>query len=155
MPSKQEACFLETRLGMFLLRRVSFSCSSVFLGVLGVCCCRGSLRCEQGPLSSCREWAPHCSDCSRCRAQVLGRSGFSSCGTWGSVLVAPGSRAPAQQLWRMGLVAPRYVGSSWIRDRICVSRITGDCSHWATREAQALSFKDWEFESGAWRGSSS
>lgn len=61
MPSKQEACFLETCLGMFLLRHVSFSCSSVFLGVLGVCCCRGSLRCEQGPLSSCREWAPHCS----------------------------------------------------------------------------------------------
>ena len=35
-------------------------------------------------------------------------AGFSSCGTW------------AQQLWHMGLVAPRHVGSSQTRDWTCV-----------------------------------
>ena len=35
----------------------------------------------------------------------------------GSVVAASGSRAQAQWLWLMGLVAPRHVGSSWIRDQ--------------------------------------
>ena len=35
--------------------------------------------------------------------------GFSCCGT------------QAQYLWRTGLVAPQHVGSSWTRDRTCLS----------------------------------
>ena len=34
-----------------------------------------------------------------------------------------GSRAWAQELWHAGLVALWHVGSSWIRDRTCVSCI--------------------------------
>ena len=48
----------------------------------------------------------------------------------------PGSRAQAQSLWRMGLVAPRHVGSSWTRDQTrvpCIGRRI--LNHCATREA--------------------
>ena len=63
-------------------------------------------------------------------------------GLWGAPASAvrslqlPGSRAQAQQLWCMGLVAPWREGSSQIRDGTPVS-----CTdrrilyHWATREA--------------------
>ena len=44
-------------------------------------------------------------------------------GAWASVAAAPGLRAQTQQLRRMGSVALRYVGSSWIRDRTYVSCI--------------------------------
>ena len=40
---------------------------------------------------------------------LSGQASFSSCSTW------------AQFLWLMGLVAPQHVGSSQIRDWICVS----------------------------------
>ena len=46
------------------------------------------------------------------------------------------SRAQAQQLWPMGLVAPRHVGSSWTRARTrvpCIGRQIPN--HCATREA--------------------
>ena len=53
------------------------------------------------------------------------RAGFSSCGTRAQLLWLVGSRAQAQQLWRMGLVALRYVGSSQTRTRTrvpCIGR---------------------------------
>ena len=37
-------------------------------------------------------------------------------GGWASVLWLPGSKAQAQQLWRMGLVALQHVRSSQTRD---------------------------------------
>ena len=46
-----------------------------------------------------------------------------------------GSRAQAQQLWRMGLVAPQHVGSPQTRDQTrvpCISRCI--LNHCATRE---------------------
>ena len=43
----------------------------------------------------------------------------------GSVVVAPSLRAPAQQLWRTGLVALQHVGSQ-DRDRTCVSCIASE-----------------------------
>ena len=50
-----------------------------------------------------------------------------------------GSRAQAQQLWRIGLVAPWHVGSSWTRDRThvpCIGRRI--LSHCATREVPQI-----------------
>ena len=49
--------------------------------------------------------------------------GFSNCCTWAQSLWIPGSTAEAQKMWHMGLVAPRYVGSSWIWDQTHVSYI--------------------------------
>ena len=72
---------------------------------------------------------------SSCGARALQSAGFSSCGTWAQQLLLVGSRAWAQQLWRTGLVAPRYVGSSWIRDQTsvpCIGRWILNC--WTTRE---------------------
>ena len=60
----------------------------------------------------------------------------------GSVVVACGSRAQAQQLWRTGLLAPRHVGSSLTRARTrvpCTGRRI--LNHRATREAQISNFK--------------
>ena len=78
---------------------------------------------------------------------------FSSCGEQGPLFIAVrgpltvvashcGAEAPdaqAQQLWHMGLVAPRHVGSSRTRARTrvpCIGRQTPN--HCATREAQYL-----------------
>ena len=47
-------------------------------------------------------------------------TGFSSCGTWAQQLWLTDSRAQAQQLWHMRLVAPQHVGSSRTRARTCV-----------------------------------
>ena len=62
----------------------------------------------------------------------------------GSVVVAHSSRAQAQQLWHMGLVAPRHVGSSWTRARTrvpCIGRRI--LNHCTTREVPPLvSFKE-------------
>ena len=61
---------------------------------------------------------------------------FSSCGMLAQQLWLTGSRAQAQQLWRMGLVAPRHVGSSWTRARThvpCIGRWI--LNHCATRDA--------------------
>ena len=67
------------------------------------------------------------------------RAGFSSFGTRAQQLQLMGSRAQAQQLWLMGLVAPWHVGSSQTRARTRVScigrRILNHCT---TREAQLL-----------------
>ena len=69
-----------------------------------------------------------------CGAQALGRVGFSSCYTW------------AQQLWPMGLIALRHVGSSWARDRTCVPCIARwILNHWTTREAPIIFFEATQF----------
>ena len=61
-------------------------------------------------------------------------------GTWASVVVA---WAKAQYLWQTGLVALRHVGSSWTRDRTCVSYIGRQILyHCVTREAPAFNFKE-------------
>ena len=65
--------------------------------------------------------------------------GFSSCGMWAQQLWLAGSRAQAQQLWRMGLVALRHVGSSLTRDRNrvpCIGRWI--LNHCTTRETQGI-----------------
>ena len=57
------------------------------------------------------------------------RMGFSSCGT------------RAQELWLVGIVAPRHVGSSWTRVQTrvpCIGRWIPN--HCATREALPLAF---------------
>ena len=63
------------------------------------------------------------------RAQALGHTDLSSCGTW------------AQRLWRMGFVALQHVGSSWIRDGTgvpCIGRQI--LYHGTTREALEIFF---------------
>ena len=46
--------------------------------------------CSRGVYSSCDAQASHCGGLSWCRAQALGRMGFSSCSMW------------AQQVWLLG-----------------------------------------------------
>ena len=78
-----------------------------------------------GATLRCGAWASHCSGFSCCRARALG--------AWASVVVAcglqqlwlTGCRAQPQWFWRMGLVAPRHVGSSQTRARThvpCIGR---------------------------------
>ena len=58
----------------------------------------------------------------------VGGHRLSTCGTW-----APEPRP--EQLWCMGLVAPRHVESSWTRGQThvsCISRWI--LNHWTTRE---------------------
>ena len=78
-------------------------------------CCR-----EWGLLSRCSKWASHCSSFSCCRAWALGHR--------------------LHKLWCTGLVASRHVGSSWIRNWICVFCVGKILHHWAPREAPQLSF---------------
>ena len=98
------------------------------------CCAGSSLLC--GLFSGCSEWArlSVCGVGSLLRWPPLWGSGsrhmgVSSCGP-------PGSSAQGQQSWGTGLVAPWRVGSSWIRDRTCISCIgRWILYHCATREA--------------------
>ena len=89
--------------------------SSLLCGLFSSCGETGLL------LSSCGPWASHCSGFSCCRAQTFRHAGFSSWSTWTQQLQPPRSGAQAQQLWRMGLVISRHVGSSWTRDWTLVS----------------------------------
>ena len=62
-------------------------------------------------------------------------------GTWAQSWLTLGSRALAQELWSMGLVAPWHVGSSQIRDQTCVPCIARQIlNHWTIREAPPYSF---------------
>ena len=80
--------------------------------------------------SACREWG-----LLSCSVQVLVAvasivaehrlQGFSRCSMWPQQLWFPGSRAQAQQLWHMDLVAPWHVGSYQTRDQTLVSSIGG------------------------------
>ena len=68
-------------------------------------------------------------------------TGFSSCGMWAQQWWLVGSRAQAQQLQRMGLVAPWHMGSSRTRARTrvpCIGRQI--LNHCATREAPECVF---------------
>ena len=65
----------------------------------------------------------------------------SSFGTWAEQLPLPGFRAQAQWLWCTGLVVPRHVESSWIRERTCVSCIgRWILCPWASSEAPTSVF---------------
>ena len=89
----------------------------------------------------------HCGGFSCCGAQALGAwaSVFVACGlsgvarglqSVGSAVWLAGCRAQAQQLWHMGLAAPRHVGSSQPRAQThvpCIGRRI--LNHCATREA--------------------
>ena len=83
-----------------------------------------------------------CGGFSYCRAQALGMRA-SEVVTHG--LSSYGAQAPeaqAQQLWLMGLVAPRHVGSSQTRAQTrvpCIGRQI--LNHCATREAPPFVFK--------------
>ena len=68
---------------------------------------------------------------SRCRAQALACMGFSSCGSQAQVYT--------RQLWRTGLVDLRQVGSSQIRDWICVPCIDRLIFYpWAMKKTQGV-----------------
>ena len=80
-------------------------------------------------ISSCNYWglrssfsvqASHCSGLSCCRSQALGHTVFNSCAHG---LGSCDSQGLEFRLNCCGLVAPRHVGSSQTRDRICVSCI--------------------------------
>ena len=61
-------------------------------------------------------------------------------GTWASVLRHVGSRTGIQQLWHMGLVAPRHMESSQTRDHFpCIGRRI--LTHWGTRKVSILLLK--------------
>ena len=99
------------------------------LAVLGLCCCMGfSPGAGSREYSSCSAQASQCDSFSCCGAQALGHVG--------SVVVAAGSIAQAQELWRMGIVALWHVGFSRIRNQTAVSSIGRQTLYnWTTREA--------------------
>ena len=94
--------------------------------MLGLCCCVWAF-------SHCGEWGPFFAAVHRLLiagpfllCSVGSRhANFSSCSTWAQKLWLSGSRARAQWLWCMGLVAPQHVESSQIRDQTCVPRLAG------------------------------
>ena len=102
---------------MQLLKYIFFNFIYLFwLRWVFLCCVGLSLDVKsRGSLSSYSTWASHYSGFSCFRAQAPGCSG--------SVLWLPGSRAQAQSLWHMVLVAPQHMGSSRIRDQTRVSCI--------------------------------
>ena len=86
-----------------------------------------------GLFSTCGAWALHCGGFSWCRARALGHVG--------SEVAVCSSRAQAQWLWYMDLVALQCVGSSQTRDQTHISCIgRWIFRHWATREAPDLPF---------------
>ena len=59
----------------------------------------------------------------------------------GLVVAAPWLQSTGLIVWCTGLVVPRHVGSSWIRDWTCVFCIgRWILYHWATREAPPIYF---------------
>jgi len=74
-----------------------------------------------GLFSSCSGQASHCGSFPCWGTWALEYVGFSSYGSWAQWFWLLGSRARAKQLWCTGFVAPWHVGSSWIRDWICLS----------------------------------
>ena len=118
----------------FILKHLLYFFISLFLAALGLCCCARAF-------SSCGEWG-------RLFTVVRGlliavsslvvEHGLQACGL--QQLWLTGSRVQAQQLWRTGLVAPRYVGSSRTRARTrvpCIGRQI--LNHCATREVPKIS----------------
>ena len=78
------------------------------LGLFSSCC-------QQGLFSGCSVQASHCGGFSCCTAKALGCMGL--------VVWLVGSKAQAQYLWCMGLVALWHIQSSQTRDQTCVSYI--------------------------------
>ena len=89
----------------------------LFLAVLGLPCCTG--------LALVAVWASHRSGFICCRAWALGHTSFSSCNTWVQSSWLLGARAQGQQLRHTGLVTPRQMGPSWLRDQTRVSYVGG------------------------------
>ena len=93
----------------------------LFLAVLSLCCFGWVFfSCGSGSCSS--VW---CTGFSLqwpllCWAQALGCVSFNNCSVWAWRLRLPDSRAQAQWLWCIGLVAPWHVEFSQTRDRTCV-----------------------------------
>ena len=84
-----------------------------------------------GATLHCSVQASHCSGFSLLWSTGSRHAGFSSCGTQAQQLWLAVSRAQAQQLWRMGLVALQHVRSSWTRARTrvpCIGRQI--LNHW-------------------------
>ena len=125
-------------LGLFLKKLIKKKKKFICLGCAGLCCV-GTLSCHECGWPVAGRWAPHCGGFC-CGAQALGWA--SVVGVRAPRLGLPSSRAQAQSLWCTGggLVAPPYVGSSWIRDQTCVS-CTGRkiLKPLATREACLVS----------------
>ena len=110
---------------------------NLFLAALGLPCCVWAFsNCGQRGLLFivvCRLLIAVASLVAEHRLQARG---LSSCGTWAQQLWHTGSRAQAQQLCLMSLVAPWHVGSSQTRDRThvpCIGRRIPN--HCGTREA--------------------
>ena len=105
----------------------------VILFIFG--CAESSLLC--GLFSACGAWASSCRGFSCCGARQ---------GTWTSVVAKElSSRAQARSLWPTGLVAPRQLGSTQIRDWTHVSWIGRHILyHWATRETLSSHFDIWK-----------
>ena len=114
VPPKCKIC-----LGAGLFSYLFYNLIYLFLAILGLYCCMGFLLLWQVGLLS-----KLCAGFSLC--WLLGPVGFSSFGTWAQQLGLPGSRAQPQQLCLTGLVAPRHVGSSWIRDRTLSPVLAGE-----------------------------
>ena len=113
----------------------------IFLDVLGLrCCVRAFLQLQRaGATLPCGAQASHCGGFSCCRAWALGARASVVVAHGLQQLWLTGSRAQAQQLWRMGLVALQHVGSSWTRARTrvpCIGRRI--LNHCATREDPSL-----------------
>ena len=93
--------------------KTSFISFYLFLAVVG-----SSLRCGPSVIAGCGASGCGCglplAVTSLVAERRMGRVGFSSGCTAGPAVVAPVSRAQAQELWRTGCVAPWHVGSSWI-----------------------------------------
>ena len=104
-----------------------------------VAACRLSLVAASGGYSSLRYAGFSLQWLLLLRSMGSRHAGFSSCGMWAQQLWLTGFRAQAQQLWRMGLVAPQHVGSSQTRAQTrvpCIGRRI--LNHCATREVPIL-----------------
>ena len=132
---------------VFLFLTTGFLFTSLFLSLLGVFGFVG-FSFSWGPQSG--KWSGGCSPVRvfrlllrwHCPSQSTGSrpTGLSSHGTWAQQLRLSGSRAQSQHLC-MGLVAPRYVGSSQTRDQTGVfCTISHILRYSATREAQQQGF---------------
>ena len=118
---------MQQRLNSFFLNL--FILFYLFLAVLGLCCC-------EWVFSSCGEQGLLLVVVHRLLIVVASRCGARALGMRAQQLWLPSSRAQALQLWRMGLVALRHVGSSGTRARTrvpCIGRRI--LNHCTTREA--------------------
>ena len=126
----------------FLLYSFFFLIKKIFFGCVGSVAARElSLVAVSGGYSSLRCMGFSLQWLLLLRSMGSRHVGFSSCGTWAQQLWHTGSRAEAQQLWCMGLVAPPYVGSSRTRDQTCVPCIgRWILNHCANREIPICMF---------------